>query len=108
MNATTQTVDAAALAAELAARGFSITKDGVFLIEARKQYQTAVGPREATVCLFRAHPNHVWPSYWSEGQNILDVCASQFCRDFKAALDECEQRIADSYAVRLLREFPNL
>lgn len=98
----------------LAHAGWSILKGGTAV--AKKDFQTAVGQKEALVYLAPwgpAEPNCVLQGqYYSEGRNILEassmlipkignvLAAGQLVQQFTKAT---EHKILQSYAVKLLR-----
>lgn len=86
-----------------------------------KVYKTAVGDKVATASIVITHTDPYGPScimygsYESEGTNLLVVCTQRFCMShvgnaqadmiekIKDFCTEAEERINDSYAVRLLK-----
>jgi hypothetical protein len=85
----------------LIGRGFVIKNDKVLTLYAVKEYDTMVGRKEATVTIFPANPRLVFPSYHSEGRNILEAHVFTIEADVEAILNECENMIDGSYARKL-------
>ena len=84
--------------------GYNIREDSGIIFEAKKEYKTFLGMRECTICVFKGDKNRVYPNYFSEGRNILEANSFPIIEDAQKYLDECEKKINESYAVRLLKK----